>query len=161
MTYSCPECGCSALLHDNKATSTGRRLRFHCTSTLCGHRWTEWEGERPGVKPPKLSAHERAILAVRECRLTEAQVRLILLRRDISARQLAGLLDRNHQTICNVRLGRSYRDVAPDMERWLPQKGARVCTACREWVDGSCRQGWPDPETEGPGFAVLCDDCQP
>lgn len=158
MSWSCPECGCSALLHDNRPTTTGRRRRFHCRSALCGHRWTEWEGERPGVQPPKLTARERGILAGRGNRLTEAQVRLILLRRDISARQLAKLLERKRQTISSVRLGKSYRKVAPDLDRWLPSKGARVCTACRQWVDGRCRQGWPDPAIEGPGFAVWCDD---
>lgn len=158
MTHPCPECGCRALMQDSKRTTTGRRRRFHCTSTLCGHRWTEWEGERPGIKPPKLTARERAILAVRSDRLTEAQVRLILTRRDLPGRQLARLLGRKRQTISSIRLGRSYRRVVPRLERWLPQKGARTCLACAHWSGGQCGKGWPDPADEGPGFAALCDD---
>jgi hypothetical protein len=160
MSHSCPECGCRAAMRDSRPTSTGRRRRFHCTSTLCGHRWNEWEGGRPQLRAPQPTAAERRILAAREPRLTEAQVRLILSRRDISSRQLAKLVGISRQAICNVRLGRSYRTVAPDLERWLAQRGARTCLVCVEWIDGCCRQGWPDPIEEGPGFAAWCDDFQ-
>jgi len=121
--YTCPECGCGAVMADSSPTTTGRRRRFHCLSTLCGNRWTEWEGGRPEPPaPPKFTAKERRILAVRERRLTTDQVRLILTRLDVSGRKLALLLG-------VARL---------------------LCTPCRHWTGERCREGWPDPEQEGP-----------
>lgn len=158
MSYSCSECGCAAKLQDSHATKTGRRRRFHCTSTLCGHRWSEWEGERPQPPAgPKLAITEQIILAARAPRLTEAQVELVLTRRDISARQFAKLLGISRQAVCNVRLGRSYRKAAPKLERWERGEARRSCLMCKAWSGTSCREGWPDPEIEGPEFARWCD----
>ena len=162
MAYSCPECGCSAFMSDSARTSTGRRRRFHCRSLVCGYRWSEWNGKRPAPPPPpELSAAEREILAVREPRLTEAQVRLVLTRLDISAHRLAKLLGRSRQAICQVRTGGSYATVAPELPRLEVGQARRSCLLCKEWTGSRCRQGWPDPIEEGPEFARDCDDYRP
>lgn len=159
--HSCPECGCGAVMTDSSRTTTGRRRRFHCLSTICGNRWTEWEGGRPEPPaPPKFTAKERRILAVRERRLTTDQVRLILTRLDVSGRKLALLLGVRRQTATNVRLGYRYAHVLPHLPRQQPGAAKQLCTTCRYWSGERCREGWPDPEQEGPEFARWCDDYQ-
>lgn len=160
-THSCPECGCRALMADNSRTSMGRRFRFHCTSLLCGNRWTEWEGGRPKPPaPPRLTAKEQQILAVRGPRLTVDQVRLILTRLDLSTRKLGPALGISRQAVCNVRLGRSYAKVLPDLPRQQAGVATQRCTSCCHWTGERCTEGWPDPEVEGPEFARWCDDFQ-
>ena len=149
-------------MHDSARTKYGRRRRFKCTSTLCGHRWTEHEGERPVVTAPELSAEELAIAAVRETKLTEAQVRLILTRQDLTIRRLGDLVGRSRQVISMVRTGGSYATVAPELPRMDAGLAQRSCTGCKWWNAEAefrpCRLGWPDPDTEGPGYARDCDD---
>lgn len=94
-------------------------------------------------------------------RLTNDQVRMILERRDLSARSLAEELGRTGEAICQVRRGNSYRDVLPEIPRWGARKLQGLsCHSCAHWRN-RCEMGFPDPEEEGPGFAADCSFYEP
>lgn len=105
----------------------------------CQHRRTTYEGERPDRKL--------------RSQLPPEQVRQILLSTD-SDNDLARRFKRSHTAIANLRTGRSYADLWPELPRRSPP---RSCHDCQQWLHGRCSLGFPDPELEGPGFAADCE----
>lgn len=167
----CPECGCPAVVLESKTArrGTARRRRYACQGPLCGHRWTEWStraGEPLEGPPPEVEKH-RPRRRRPDCRaLTDRQVRLILMSPTRSLRSLADQLLVSRESVRKVRLGEFYADVLPELPRQRPGRRAEVvpvsmegpsCWRCSSWVDGACREGFPDPLEEGPGFAADCD----
>lgn len=136
---TCPECSSTRtdLVQSRRTITGGQRRRHRCLA--CGHRWTTYEGERPTRQP----RHH----------LPPEQVRLILLSSD-SDSSLARRFKRSRPAIANLRTGRSYADLWPEIPRRSPP---RSCHDCQQWLHGRCSLGFPDPELEGPGFAADCE----
>lgn len=152
MTKQCPQCQSPAYVLRSRRHSNGSRTRrYQCTDLQCRYRWNVCDGVQP--------KRARAMPGGRES-LTADQVRVILERRELSLRQLSVMFDRSRQAISNVRTGRSYTDLVPDIPRWAVGEAQRTCLVCHHWRDGSCFYGFPDPIEEGPGFARYCDEYQ-
>lgn len=60
------------------------------------------------------------------------------------------------ELIRQIRTGRLYGDVLPDIPRRRSQSRTMVCTKCKHWEIDLCGFGFPDPLEEGPGFAADC-----
>ena len=88
-------------------------------------------------------------------RLSSDDVHLILTSSE-SGCSMARRFGISKQAISQIRLGRTYRTVSPEVARRAP---AKSCTSCRFWRSGMdpCSQGIPDVISEGPAFAADCD----
>ena len=88
--------------------------------------------------------------------LTEADVRWILTSGE-TLDALARRFGKTKQAMSKIRLGRTYRHLAPDLPR------ARSCHYCDSWrgIIDLCSQGVPDVASEGPSFARDCELYQP
>lgn len=151
---NCSSChsSCTKVIESRLCINGTRRRRHHCLN--CGHRWTSWDGPRPDPSEHMTPLIRRRMQMPK--RLTDDEVRMILERRNISARRLANDLGRSAEAICQVRAGISYRNVLPEIPRWGARKSMRAsCHACVHWRS-RCVMGFPDPEEEGPGFAADC-----
>lgn len=149
----CKACSSShtEVLESRMCANGTRRRRFNCQS--CGHRWTHHDGPKPKTGAQPGSNYFKKGQAP----LTEDQVRMILERRDLTNKALADQLGRSSEAIRQVRIGKTYRDVLPDMPRMIPlRSGGVTCYTCEHWR-GDCTMGFPDPLEEGPGFARDCD----
>lgn len=157
-TMDCPEChGTSSKVIETKVLTNGtRRRRYRCLA--CEHRWTEWTGERPprgGVG----TTHRRG---KRKGRLTTAQIRLVLTRRDLNNRQVGELIGCSYECVRQIRAGIIYGHVLPDLIR-PNAKDQRLaadgpsCLKCAEFPNGECSYGFPDPLEEGLTFAADCE----
>jgi hypothetical protein len=152
MTQQCPRCqGIAYVLRSRRHSNGSRTRRYQCSDLQCRFRWNVCDGVQP--KRARVIADGRAPL-------TTDQVRVILEQRDLSLSQLSVMFDRSRQAISNVRTGKSYTDVLPDLERWGVGEALRSCLVCHHWRDSECFYGFPDPLEEGPGFARYCDDYQ-
>lgn len=148
--HQCPECKSrDAAVRESRVTDYGRRQRVACHS--CGHRWTVKTVANVSARP----------MLLRESgRLTEDEIGLILTSVR-SIRRLATKLRVSPETVRNVQIGKIHGQVLPDLPRRQRSERRRSCTSCRFWDEQSvrpCRLGWPDPETDGPGYARECGD---
>lgn len=82
---------------------------------------------------------------------TPEQVREILLS-DESGLTLAKKIDCRRQVIYDIRCGRAYRDLFPEIERSVDKN----CRRCAHWNHQRCGLGFPDVIRSGPAFARLC-----
>ena len=145
--FACPrpQCRANAFVLSTRLCSNGaKRRRLECND--CGHRWTLHDGEPPGHRGGLLPGQ-----TVSQRRVTEAEVRRILQAKG-SAREIARELGRSHPTVLGVLTGRLHVGLAPE----LPRRTVRSCLQCRHWLGRNCGLGFPDPEDEGPSFAVDC-----
>ena len=144
----CPECShphTSTIDVDRHPSGTIRR-RHECRA--CRHRWTHYEGAPPGRRGGWPAGQPWAGAK----RLTAAEVEAILLSPP-PTRQLAEQTGRSRWAITQVRTGRTYARVCPD----LPRRQAGIsCLQCCHW-SGRCGMGFPDPVEEGLGFAAECE----
>jgi len=161
---SCPLCFSSHTdVVESRLCSNGTRRRRH-NCLHCGHRWTVWDGQRPSlaaIARQKMKPPGRQNTA----RLTAAQVRVVLLARDVTHYAMAKQVGFSPETIRQVRYGATHAKLHPEIARWAPPASGQVvqpannepsCYACRHWND-RCAFGFPDPLQEGPGFAADCD----
>jgi len=145
----CLECASTKteIIETRMCMNGTRRRRRKCHE--CGYRWTEWDGKRPGIYKPTL--------------VKEEHVRLALTRPDLTDLEVAHCLGCSNETIRKIRCGIRHRDILPELlrykERQRPQPNAnkRNCTWCEHWAQSRCSFGFPDPLTEGLGFAADCD----
>jgi hypothetical protein len=151
----CPECGSAqTAVRSTRLLSDGvrRRRRHHCLAPECLHRWTTYEGGVPG--PPRRYSYDRD-----QPLLTDVDVRLILETRE-SHSAMARRFGRSREAIRQIRTGRLYRHLAPEIPRWEAGAGRASCYRCRYWEGvadaGCCGFGFPDPIEEGPSFARDC-----
>jgi len=147
----CPACKSQhTAVIESRVMSYGRRQRISCQS--CSHRWTN---RIEGSEQPRPHARREA------GDLTRDEIELILLSTR-SIRTVARELRVSPSAVHGVRIGQLRSDVLPDLPRQTARR-RRSCTSCRFWnpdpeVMQRCRQGWPDPDEEGPGYANDCDD---
>lgn len=139
---TCPNCGLSehVLVMQTLRKPDGVHRRMVCT--VCDHRWNQLDGDAPRQK--------------RTGKLTEDQVREILLARDVNHASMARRFHKTLQAIRHIRYGWSYRDFCPEVERWDQGIGHATCTLCCHWRRESCGFGFPDPLEEGLTFAREC-----
>lgn len=146
----CPECSSTnTTVIESRVTTYGRRRRVSCHD--CNHRWTNVLG---GQLQPRPQARRAA------GELTEDEVRLILTDHR-SDRELAQVLLVSRTAVRAVRRGELHAQVAPELPRQQAQPARLSCTSCRFWDPDAvrpCKEGWPDPETDGPGYANECGD---
>lgn len=157
----CPTCDSTLadVLESRKLTNGTRRRRYVCQA--CGHRWTVWDGDRPERKGAMLPRRQAAKRNTRPP-LTDEQVRCVLIRVDLSHRDVAELIDVPADTVRAIRAGRLYRNIHPELMRRndtrpRPAVVGPSCERCANWTGSGCNFGFPDPLLEGPGFASDCD----
>lgn len=162
--HLCPHCAARGAIIESRMLFNGsRRKRRECPS---GHRWTEWVGERPpaGKQPGGRDPRFR----YKGERLTEDQVRLILESRHIGYMKMGQIVGRSREVVRHIRLGLSYRDVAPEVPRWSSgevvvlserRKVTLTCRDCIHW-DSACTMGFPDAKEAGITFARDCSSFQ-
>lgn len=151
--YPCKGCRGRGIVIESRVCLNGtRKRRIECTS--CGLRWTIWLGDRPipGGQGPR----QRGKGLPPAPRLTEDQVREILLDETRTLGQLARAFGRTGEAVRKVRVGLSYAHVLPELPRkGAPRVAAFTCHDCDHWGDG-CLMRLPDPSLEGIGFAEDC-----
>ena len=84
-------------------------------------------------------------------RLTRDQVRYVL-ESALTDRAIAKELGVVHGVIGNIRNGKTYGELFPE----LPRRTNRRCATCIHWMDSNCSFGFPEPKKEGHLFAALC-----
>lgn len=150
---NCPRCSSrNTRVYRSRLCANGaRRRRIDCQD--CGHRWTDWQGQRPAPNG-------------RSTRLSDDQVRLALTRMDVSNIKMGRLLGCSAEMVRQIRCGMVCRDVLPELIRPrdkrppAPSDGPR-CDRCEHWTGERCDWGFPDPLEEGLGFARDCDMYEP
>jgi hypothetical protein len=157
--HHCPRCETKARVIEIRKLANGdKRRRLACQNTFCGHRWTAHERSNDPVPQPVVKAKPRRRKAPGEPDLTDEQLLMIFQRVDLNNCQLARILNRSCELICQVRAGLVYRDRLPQIiraaEALVPDKGHR-CEQCNQWL-GYCTMGFPDPLLEGTAFANEC-----
>lgn len=154
---TCPKCESArrAVRESRRCINGTQRRRIECLA--CGHRWTEWSGERA-----QIGVHRNPRLVGRPSRFSEEQVRVALTRVDLNNREAAELLDCSAEMVRQIRCGLVYRNVLPHLIRPKEQRprwrsdGPR-CDQCEHWTGERCSWGFPDPTIEGWGFAADCE----
>lgn len=146
----CPKCGSKdTAVIESRVMDYGRRQRVECR--WCRHRWSNVINGAIKARPQKRRDAGS---------LTEDEIRLILTSRK-SRRELARELRVSPGTVSRVLLGKMHADKLPELPRGAAKPRRLSCTSCRFWDPESvhpCREGWPDPETDGPGYANECGD---
>jgi len=152
--HPCPECGSPStfvLRTDNLRNGTTRR-RLACRS--CTHRWTLLDGplpDRPAYQPRATPYSPRG--------LTERDIVSILLSTEPD-RTLASLYNCSRQSIVNIRLGRTFPTIRPDIPRRISGRAysapGPTCTTCSHWSGTCCTFGFPEAATDHT-FARDCD----
>ena len=138
----CPECGGVLVTVRSVVRKSGRHRFMRCKS--CGHRHIH-RGNDPAA--PRLRRFDAdTIKAIRESLDGQSA--------------LAKRYDCSQELIKAIRRGLLYRDLLPESFRQPPGPADPSCEHCREWLgfeaDHPCRFGFPEPVSEGPGFARDC-----
>ena len=69
-----------------------------------------------------------------------------------SDRSIANELGVVHVVISNIRNGKTYGEIRPD----LPRRTNKRCPMCVHWQYSKCTFGFPEPKKEGHLFAAFC-----
>jgi hypothetical protein len=154
VTPSCPECGTpnTHVIRTDRLRNDTTRRRHACRS--CAHRWTTLDGPLPPrATPAPRSSHHSWI------GLTESDI-VHILRSPLSDTALAPLYNCSRQSISNIRNGRSYAAIRPDIPRRSPRPrysaDGPTCTSCSYWNGTRCFFDYPEA-AEDPRFAQDCD----
>jgi transcriptional regulator NrdR family protein len=122
------------------------RRRWECSD--CGERWTVLGPDR------KKRQRRRKRSKPMPKKLDLQHIRRALADRQTSDVVLAAELGVSRQAIQQIRSGKTWTKVFPNLKR-RPQW--RDCRECRHWDGDDCCLGFPDPLDEGTGFAADCD----
>jgi len=145
---------------------TARRRRYKCQG--CNKRWTLFFDRKGNLlsSPPEHAERHKAKRRPRQRILSEEQIRFILSNSEIPFQLLATRIGANRETVRQVCRGIIYSDVCTELPRKpmarrsvivVPGEGVPSCELCTSWTEGRCKERFPDPEIEGPGFAADCD----
>jgi hypothetical protein len=142
MIYECPNCGGMMPQHGGKqARSYGLYIRWQCKD--CGHAECQGRHGPPNLKPhPAIPVNRRKFDAALIAEIRQSSQ---------SAAAIAARYGCAVTTIRRIKRGTTYQDA---------DQYQRSCHRCRFWNFelGRCREGWPDPLTDGPSYANECDD---
>lgn len=140
----CPKCG--GLMYTNKSVARkwGLYIQYKCKS--CGHTENNRNTDLKPAKRPPSNAR----------RFDDATIALIRAS-TVTRKQKAERFGCSTEMIRRIEVGLSYGDsISPDAPRYT----GRSCHGCIFW-DAElerCREGWPDPLTNGPRYANECRD---
>lgn len=152
----CPSCDAThtRVLEVRPCANGTKRRRYCCLS--CDYRWTVWDGDRPmkGGRP----GHRQSI----RTQPSIDDIRLVLTRRDLNNKQAGNIIGRSAECVRQIRCGKSRASTLPDLIRFnatdqQPASDGPNCLECKEWRNGRCSFGFPDPLVEGLTFAADCD----
>jgi hypothetical protein len=136
----------------SRMVAGSRYRRFECTA--CNHRISRG-GDNADIEV--VSSRHRNGARVR--RFDDATIQAIRESPD-GRRVLARRHNCSEELIRAIRAGKFYRDLLPEGFRQPPGPADPSCKTCREWLgfeaDHPCRFGFPEPVSEGPGFARDC-----
>lgn len=135
MMVECPNCGAAMFTKNGKPRKKGIYILYKCKS--CGH--TE-NNRNPNLKPAKDQPTNLR-------KLDETAIADIRQSKD-SAPTLAARYGCSVTTIARARRGNTYKAESAS------------CYNCTFWdlEAERCREGWPDPLTDGPRYANECRD---
>jgi hypothetical protein len=153
MRAPCPECGSSSTytLRTTRLRNGTNRRRRACHT--CSARWTTFDGPIPPVPPPKPRTTFHSYRG-----FTPTTIREILLSPE-SDRAIALLYGCTRQAIWDIRTGRTFRYLHPDIPRRTPRSHTHsgpLCSACTHFSASVCSFGYPEA-LEEPTFASECD----
>jgi hypothetical protein len=138
----------------SKMVLGSRYRRFECKA--CNHRISRG-GDNADIEVVTSRHRYRARVRVR--RFDDATIKSIRESPD-GRRVLAKRHGCSEELIRAIRVGKLYRDLLPEGFRSPPGPADPSCETCREWLgfeaDHPCRFGFPEPVSEGPGFARDC-----
>lgn len=165
LAINCPDCGSDrwrVLTSRRKFWRTPEVVTRRLSCHQCGGRWTRTDPAGLSLpdhqwKPP--------------AKVTADQVVAILLS-PLGHRTVAREMGISTTAARKIRCRVIHREVRPDLPEWTPpppkppappKVKVRIlsCHDCMSWIDGKCREGWPDPVIEGPQFAADCEDYEP
>jgi hypothetical protein len=96
--------------------------------------------------------------------MTPDQVKVALESYGLSHHKMAKVLGCSREAVRSVRIGKSFRDVHPDLPRWHTVRAPTAeysCALCQHWRSDECDLGFPDPKEDGHGFAHECINYSP
>lgn len=140
MIYECPKCGGAMITHKRIQRGYGLYIQWRCKQ--CNHRESQTDKHHPRLKPhPTVRGNGRLFDDA-----TVDEIRASAEPRKAKAARFG----------CSVEtIGRIERGVFYRQENTAPS-----CYCCRFWdfENERCREGWPDPLTDGPSYAKECLD---
>lgn len=145
--------------HNWKNNSSIKTYWLKCK--CCGHKWTVYYDRNLKCEVMVDKDSISRPLAVKK--LTPEDVKLILTD-DRSGAELARELGVTHQSVNQVRVGMTHRELWPELKRRIPaprpprrkavdKAPAIDCRNCAHWWQGHCDLGMPEA---GNGFADEC-----
>jgi hypothetical protein len=145
--------------HNWKNNSSIKTYWLKCK--CCGHKWTVYYDRNLKCEVMVDKDSLSRPLAVKK--LTPEDVKLILTD-DRSGAELARELGVTHQSVNQVRVGMTHRELWPELKRRIPaprpprrkavdEAPAIDCRNCAHWWHGHCDLGMPEA---GNGFADEC-----
>lgn len=143
MIYECPKCGGAMITHKKVKHHYGLYIQWRCKD--CNHRESQTAKSSPDLKPhPSVRRNSRKFddETIKEIRASTESNGVLAERYRCSRR-----------TITRIKTARYYK--LPENETKVPS-----CTICRFWdfEQERCKEGWPDPLTDGPSYAKECLD---
>jgi len=84
-------------------------------------------------------------------KFNDEQIKEILISPETDA-AIAKRMDVSRASIGQIRTGKSYKNVHPEIQRRL----GRSCFKCKNWKNNACMFEFPDPIEEGPQAANYC-----
>ena len=78
---------------------------------------------------------------------------VIILESTLSNTKMGEVYGISRQTVQQIRNGKTYADVRPD----IPRVGGRSCKKCQHWHNERCMFDFPDPIEEGIYAARYCN----
>lgn len=144
MTHSCPVCGSDMNVIRQRVRSDGVLvLALRCRKAKCRKNITVYPNE---TGPVHKQGHQRM--------LSDEQV-VEILQSDRPHTHLAADHGCSAATIRDVRIGRRYANVRPDLPRRTEWVGPRrFCADCIQYLGGKCSMGFP--EAKRPSYAQIC-----
>lgn len=97
--------------------------------------------------------------------LSDEEITLIITSFDVTHRAMEQQLGIGRELIRRIRIGASYADRCPELERWRAFNHRPSCCRCVNWRPHPefpcCAFGFPDPVQESTYFARECLHYQP
>ena len=145
--------------HNWKNNSSIKTYWLKCK--CCGHKWTVYYDRN--LKCEVIVDKDSLSRPLALKKLTPEDVKLILTD-DRSGAELARELGVTHQSVNQVRVGMTHRELWPELKRRIPaprpprrkavdEAPAIDCRNCAHWWHGHCDLGMPEA---GNGFADEC-----
>jgi hypothetical protein len=145
--------------HNWKNNSSIKTYWLKCK--CCGHKWTVYYDRN--LKCEVMVDKDSLSRPLAAKKLTPEDVKLILTD-DRSGAELARELGVTHQSVNQVRVGMTHRELWPELKRRIPaprpprrkavdEAPAIDCRNCAHWWQGHCDLGMPEA---GNGFADEC-----